>query len=158
MGNNNNFQTHSNLDPHETAATTCIVRPPKMQREMPTISTDRGRKCQETFVHAEGHSTRNPGNWTRDFSGPSPSGQTLPYPHPSVNPTVKHGGTAQMTAGRHHSPPDKIKQGINYRQTVPFPLSLPHSAFPSTTHRKTRKSDLVCCQPPIQHKGANPRC
>ena len=147
-------------DPMKTATTTCRVWPRKMQRKMPTTSTNHGRSMGREIIQirpAENAAT-NPGKWTRDSGGPSPSGQTLPYPHPSVNPTVKHRGTAQMTAGCHHSPPDIIKQGINYHQTVPFPLSLPHSAFPFTTHRKTSKSDLVCCQPPIRHKGANSRC
>ena len=79
------------------------------------------------------------------------SGQTPPYPHPSVNPTVKRGGTAEMTASCQYSPSDEIRRVIKY-QNVPFSPSLPHPASPATTHRQ-----LVCCQPPVQHKGANPR-
>ena len=145
-------------DPMKTATTTCIVWPRKMQSKPRKIYTSYERITGQERIQicpAENDAT-NPGKWTRDSGGPSPSGQTLPYPHPSVNPTVKHRGTAQMTAGCHHSPPDIIKQEIKYRKTVPFPLSLPHSAFQPTTHRQSSEITLVCCQPPIQHKGANP--
>ena len=134
-------------DPMETAAATCITRPPKMQNKMRATHTNHGRENPKMFSHTEGHPTRNSENWTRDFSGPSPSGQNLPYPHPSVNPTAKHRGVAEMTASCHYPPSDKLKWEIYHRQNVPFPPSLPHSAFPSTTHRKTRKSALVCCPP-----------
>ena len=43
------------------------------------------------------------------------SGQTPPYPHPSVNPTVKRGGTAEMTASCQYSPSDNFYKAITYR-------------------------------------------
>ena len=162
----------------ETATTTIIVRPRKMQRNPRESYTNYGKKCQETFVYTEGHSTTNsgrntaremiqicpaenaetnPGKWTRDSGGAPSSGQTLPYPHPSVNPTVKRGGTTWMTADRHHSPPDQINRRLKCHGPVTFPSSLPHSAFSSTTHRTIGEFDLACCQPPIRHKGAHPR-
>ena len=95
------------------------------------------------------------GLWRRPLKRSNPP---LPYPHPSVNPTVKRGGTAWMTADRHHSPPDQINRRLKCHRAVTFFPSLPHSAFTSTTHRKMLTSDLVCCQPPIRHKGANSRC
>ena len=170
---------YSQLNPHETASTTCIVRPRKMQRFYPRQThTNYEVKCKETFVYTEGQfstnrgreteqrtfqirpaeNATNPGKWTRDSGGAPSSGQTLPYPHPSVNPTVKRGGTAWMTADRHHSPPDQINRRLKCHRDVTFFPSLPHSAFTSTTHRKMSTSDLVCCQPPIRHKGANSRC
>ena len=166
------------LNPMKTAATTCITRPRKMQRNPREIHTNYEVICQKTFVYAEGYSTTNsgrntaremiqicpaknaetnPGKWTRDSGGAPSSGQTLPYPHPSVNPTVKRGGTAWVTADRHHSPPDQINRRLKCHGPVTFPSSLPHSAFTSTTHRTIGEFDLACCQPPIRHKGANPR-
>ena len=155
------------LNPFETASTTCTVRPRKMQRDLRESHTKYEVKFQETFVYVgrrvstnNGRKTErgtfqirpaknvtNPGKWTRDSGGAPSSGQTLPYPHPSVDPTVKRGRTARMTADRHHSPPDQINRRLKCHGPVTFPSSLPHSAFTSTTHRKTRKSDRVCCTP-----------
>ena len=160
----------------KTASTTCIVRPRKMQRNPRETHTNYEVKCQETFVYTEGQvstnrgreteqrtfqtcpaeNAENPGKWSRDPGGAPSSGQTLPYPHPSVDPTVKRGRTAWMTADRHHSPPDQITRRLKCHGPVTFPSSLPHSAFTSTTHRQIGEFDLVCCQPPMHHKDAIP--
>ena len=165
------------LNPMKTAATTCITRPRKMQRNPRETHTNYEVICQETFVCTEGQfftnrgretelrtfqirpaeNATNPGKWTRDYGGAPSSGQTLPYPHPSVNPTVKRGGTAWVTADRHHSPPEQINRRLKCHGPVTFPSSLPHSAFSSTTHRTIGEFDLACCQPPIRRKGAHPR-
>ena len=125
------------LCPGSTATSTQHIRPRRGERH-PTDSNFRLQTSDAGF----GRMTVQPGL--------SPSGQTSPYPHPSVNPTVKQGGTAEMTASCQHSPSDKIRRVIKY-QNVPFSPSLPHSASPATTHRQ-----LVCCQTPIKHKGASP--